>query len=179
MMLRVLLTAPEFQVVSVRATQTKKPFEFVVSAARVVDARVSARGGLELARAAALIGEPLYGAEPPTGHPDRAGAWVNAGALLGRLNFAQALARGRVPGVVVDLDRLVSGADRQVPAQVLERLLGRVVPGAVSAETRTVLTAQLGDPRVTRLTSDDRGPADTDVATLLALVLGSPEFQRR
>jgi hypothetical protein len=42
-----------------------------------------------------------------------------------------------------------------------------------------VLTAQLGDPRVTRLTSDDRGPADTDVATLLALVLGSPEFQRR
>jgi uncharacterized protein (DUF1800 family) len=179
MMLRVLLTAPEFQVVSVRATKTKKPFEFVVSAARVVDARVSARGGLELARAAALIGEPLYGAEPPTGHPDRAGAWVNAGALLGRLNFAQALARGRVPGVVVDLDRLVSGADRQVPAQVLERLLGRVVPGAVSAETRAVLTAQLGDPRVTRLTSDDRGPADTDVATLLALVLGSPEFQRR
>jgi hypothetical protein len=42
-----------------------------------------------------------------------------------------------------------------------------------------VLLAQLADPRVTRLTGDDRVPADTDVAILMALVLGSPEFQRR
>ena len=42
-----------------------------------------------------------------------------------------------------------------------------------------MLTAQLGLPEITRLTPDDRGPADTDVAKLAALVLGSPEFQRR
>jgi uncharacterized protein (DUF1800 family) len=178
-MLRGIPTASEFQVDSARAAKTKKPFEFVVSAARAVDARVDPRGGLELAHAAAMIGEPLYGAQAPTGYPDRAEAWVNAGALLGRLNFAQALARGRVPGVVTDLETVVSGADRWVPTQVLDRLLVRLGPGPVSAETRAVLTAQLNDPKVTRLTSDDRVAADRDVATLVALVPGSPEFQRR
>ena len=32
---------------------------------------------------------------------------------------------------------------------------------------------------IVRLTADDRGPANTDVEKLAALVLGSPEFQRR
>jgi uncharacterized protein (DUF1800 family) len=178
-MLRTVFTAPEFGAGSVRAAKTKTPFEFVVSAARAVDARMDARGGLALAHAAALIGEPLYGAQAPTGYPDRAEAWVNAGALLGRLNFAQTLARGRVPGVVTDLEGVAAGADLGVPVQVLDRLLVRLVPGPVSPETRAVLTAQLNDPRVTRLTSDDRVAADTDIATLVALVLGSPEFQRR
>jgi uncharacterized protein (DUF1800 family) len=178
-MLRMIFTASEFQATAAQAAKTKKPFEFVVSAARAVDARIDARGALALAHAAALIGEPLYGAQAPPGYPDRAEAWVNAGALLGRLNFAQALARGRVPGVVADLDSVVSGADRGVPSQVLDRLLARLVPGPVSAETRAVLTALLNDPKVTRLTSDDRVAADTDVAMLVALVLGSPEFQRR
>jgi hypothetical protein len=49
----------------------------------------------------------------------------------------------------------------------------------VSPATREVLKAQLATPVMTRLTLDDRGPADTDVAKLAALVLGSPEFQRR
>jgi len=62
---------------------------------------------------------------------------------------------------------------------VLDQLLARVVPGRVSPETRATLEAQLRDPRVTRLTPDDRVEADTDVPTVLALVLGSPEFQRR
>jgi hypothetical protein len=42
-----------------------------------------------------------------------------------------------------------------------------------------VLAAQLNDPQITRLSPDDRGPANTDVAKLAALVIGSPEFQRR
>jgi len=178
-MLRTIFAAPEFQAAAAQAAKIKKPFEFVVSATRAVDGHIDARGGLALAHAAALIGEPLYGAQAPTGYPDRAEAWVNAGALLGRLNFALALARGRVPGVVTGLDGVVAGADRGAPAEVLDRLLARLVPGPVSPETRAVLTAQLNDPRVTRLTSDDRVAADTDVATLVALVLGSPEFQRR
>jgi len=42
-----------------------------------------------------------------------------------------------------------------------------------------VLTAQLANPEIRRQTADDRGPADTDVEKLAALVIGSPEFQRR
>ena len=42
-----------------------------------------------------------------------------------------------------------------------------------------ILAAQLADPEIVRGTIDDRGPANTDVGKLAALVLGSPEFQRR
>ena len=42
---------------------------------------------------------PLYFAQPPTGYSDRADAWVNAGALVQRMNFAVALTHGRMRGV--------------------------------------------------------------------------------
>ena len=38
---------------------------------------------------------------------------------------------------------------------------------------------RLESPGITRTTADDRVAKDTDVAKLAALVLGSPEFQRR
>ena len=34
------------------------------------------------------LGMPLYFCQPPTGYKDTADAWVNAGALVGRMNFA-------------------------------------------------------------------------------------------
>ncbi|HEU5196752.1 MAG TPA: DUF1800 family protein, partial [Methylomirabilota bacterium] len=151
----------------------------VASAARAVDARVEPRGALALARAAAEIGEGFYEAQPPTGYPDRAEAWVSPGALLARMNFALALLEGRLPGVRVDAAALVAGADRRRPDEVLEHLLAVLLNGRAGAGTREVLSAELSAPVITRLTLDDRGPADTDVAKLAALVLGSPEFQRR
>jgi hypothetical protein len=99
--------------------------------------------------------------------------------LLGRMNFALSLAQNRVPGVRVDVERLVAGADRGKPEEVLDRLLAVTLHGQASARTREILSAQLRDPAIVRLTVDDRGPANTDVEKLAALVLGSPEFQRR
>jgi uncharacterized protein (DUF1800 family) len=178
-MLRVVFASPEFRALAAAGAKIKKPSEFVASAVRAVGATTDARGALALARAAAEIGEGFYEAAPPTGYPDRAEAWVNPGTLLARMNFALSLAEGRVPGVRADLGGLVSGADRGQPEVVLQRLLAALLHGRSSEETRAVLTAQLGLPEITRLTADDRGPANTDVAKLAALVLGSPEFQRR
>jgi uncharacterized protein (DUF1800 family) len=178
-MLRVVFASPEFRAPGVAGTKIKKPSEFVASATRAVGAGAGARGALALARAAAEIGEGFYEAVPPTGYPDRAEAWVNPGALLARLNFALALAEGRLPGVSVDVGGLVGGTDQHQPQAVLRALLATLLHGRASAETRAVLSAQLGLPEITRLTADDRGPAATDVAKLTALVLGSPEFQRR
>src|SRR5206468_3852246 len=86
------------------------------------------------------------------------------------------LASGRYPRVTVDPGALVAGADPRSPDAVLDRLLAVLVAGQTSAETRAVLAAQLTNPEITRLSHDDRGPANTDVAKLAALVLGSPEF---
>jgi uncharacterized protein (DUF1800 family) len=149
-MLRTIFSAPEFYALDARRAKIKRPFEFVASAVRAVGGTVDVSGGLALARAAAMIGERLYECEPPTGYADRAEAWVNPGALLARMNFGLALAHGKMAGARADLAALTAGTDR-----------GR------------------SETEITRLTSDDRGAADTDVAKLLALVLGSPEFQRR
>jgi uncharacterized protein (DUF1800 family) len=178
-MLRVVFASPEFRAPQAAGVKIKKPSELVASAARALGVGTDARGALALARAAAEIGEGFYEAASPTGYPDRAEAWVNPGALLARMNFALSLVEGRMAGVRADVDALVRGADRRQPEVVLERLLASLLHGRASTETRAVLAAQLAVPEITRLTADDRGSPDTDVAKLAALVLGSPEFQRR
>jgi hypothetical protein len=62
---------------------------------------------------------------------------------------------------------------------VLDRLLAVVLHGEASPRTRGVLAAQIESSEITRITADDRVAKDTDVEKLAALVLGSPEFQRR
>jgi uncharacterized protein (DUF1800 family) len=146
-MLRTIFASREFAAVDAERAKIKKPLEFVASAVRALGGTLEPRGGFQLARAASEIGETLYGAQPPTGWPDRAEAWVSAGTLLARMNFALALAEGRVPGV-------------RASASGVAALLN----GHARAATLSVLDTQLGDPEITRLT---------------ALVLGSPEFQRR
>jgi uncharacterized protein (DUF1800 family) len=187
-----IFTAPEFLSAEAYHAKVKTPLEVVASAARVLGARLDsppdapasgraalAGGAAALARQVAALGEPLYEAQPPTGHPDVAAAWVSAGALLSRMNFALALAHNRLPGARVDLAPFLDGVDRRQPAQVLDRLFAVVLRGQVSPDTRRVLAAQLENPEIVRATADDRGPRNTDVEKLTALVLGSPEFQRR
>ena len=183
-MLRTIVTAPEFWSEESRRAKIKKPLELVASAARALDASAgpetgASAAGFQLARAVSGLGERLLHAQPPTGYPDTAEAWVNAGALLARMNFALSLAQNRLPGVRVDVDRLVAGADRRRPGAVLERLLAVTLHGRASPRTREILAAQLEDPEIVRGTADDRRTANTDVEKLAALVLGSPEFQRR
>jgi uncharacterized protein (DUF1800 family) len=86
--------------------KVKSPFEYAVSAVRAIGARVD--DPMPLARELQKMGEPLYGAQPPTGYSDKAEAWQNAGALMNRLNFALALAANKMPGVRVDNDKLAA-----------------------------------------------------------------------
>ena len=186
--LRAIVTSPEFWSPEVYRAKIKTPLDVVASAMRALGGRIVppaagrdglGGGGPALAREVARLGEPLYESQPPTGYPDRAEAWVNTGALLGRMNFALNLAHNRLRGAQVDLSPLIAGADRREPAQVLDRLLAAALHGEAGEHTRAVLAAQLASPEITRTTAYDRVPKDTDVEKLTALVLGSPEFQRR
>jgi uncharacterized protein (DUF1800 family) len=194
-----IVSSAEFFSAGAYGAKIKKPIELVASAVRATGGEIAppgepgsqqVGGGLALAMQVAKLGEPLYQQQPPTGYPDVAEAWVNTGALLNRLNFALALAQNRIPGVQVDLGRAVGAADRHKPQQVLDALLASLLQGQVRPETRTVLAAQLDNPEIIRATPDDRKAtggrpaantpaANTDVDKLAALVLGSPEFQRR
>jgi uncharacterized protein (DUF1800 family) len=181
-----IISSPEFFSAEAYRAKIKTPLEIVASSVRALDGELAPPatpgggqpgGGFALAQQVGKLGEPLYQQQPPTGYPDVAEAWVNTGALLNRMNFALVLTANRVPGVRVDLTRAVGTADRRRPERVLDVLLGSVLQGQATSETRTVLAAQLDNPEITRATMDDR--TNTDVEKLAALVLGSPEFQRR
>jgi uncharacterized protein (DUF1800 family) len=99
--MRVLLTSPEFQSPAAYRVKVKTPFEFVVSALRASGADV--RVALPLARTLKDMGMPLYFCQPPTGYDDASTTWVNAGALVSRMNFAVDLSRNAIRGVRVPL----------------------------------------------------------------------------
>ena len=94
-----ILTSPEFLSADAYRAKVKSPFEFVVSAVRATGADVN--DAQPLVRAMQQLGMPLYQCQPPTGYKDTADAWVNAGALVNRMNDALALASGRMPGVSI------------------------------------------------------------------------------
>ena len=69
---------------------------------------------------------PLYQCQPPTGYKDTGDTWVNAGALVNRMNVALALASDNLSGVRIDGDpqpdtmligRLFSDATRSTVAK--------------------------------------------------------------
>ena len=105
---RAIVTSPEFFAPAYYRAKVKSPFEYAVSAIRAAGATTDGRA---VAKHIADMGEPLYLCQPPTGYADTAEAWVNAGALLARVNFAVALTEGKVLGTV---------ADRAVLASALE-----------------------------------------------------------
>jgi hypothetical protein len=53
---------------------------------------------------------PPYFCQPPTGYDDTATAWVNAGALVARMNFAVELSKNQVRGVRVPLSEAETAA---------------------------------------------------------------------
>ncbi|MCF8884153.1 DUF1800 domain-containing protein, partial [Erythrobacter sp. SN021] len=93
---KAVIDSPEFWDPQTYRAKVKSPFEYVISALRAVNAGID--DPMPVARAMQQIGEPLYGAQPPTGYSDKSDAWVNTGALLNRLNFALALAANKLPG---------------------------------------------------------------------------------
>jgi uncharacterized protein (DUF1800 family) len=186
--LATIFSSPEFFSAGAYRSKIKKPLEVVISAARAVDARMEPAGtvkgeltggAITLARQVARLGEPLYEAQPPTGYPDSALVWVNTGALVGRMNFSLALTQARLPGVRVDLAAVLAGTDPRQPQEVLDRLIAAALHGEITIETRRILEAELDSPEITRVTTYDRVPRQTDAEKLAALVLGAPEFQRR
>jgi hypothetical protein len=129
----------------------------VISAVRSMQAEVV--DPFALAQRIAELGEPLYGKLEPTGYPNTAEGWTNTAGVLGRINFGTALAAGQIPGVKVDIGRF----DIKNPSVVARELLN-IAP---SASTLAAL---------------EKGMQDEAVATpslLAAMVIGSPDFQRR
>jgi uncharacterized protein (DUF1800 family) len=161
----VLFRSPEFWDDATYRAKVKTPLEFVASAVRATGADVD--DAQSLTRQLSNMGMPLYGAQPPTGYSMKAETWVSSSALLTRMNFALALANGKIKGTKVDIVPL-AGATKpasspQNSAVTLSALENSLLDGDVSKQTTDSIAAQ---PK-------------SDSKTMAGLLLGSPEFQRR
>jgi uncharacterized protein (DUF1800 family) len=162
-MQRTILTSNEFNSPAAYRAKTKSPFELVASSIRALDG--STNGSPRLAQQIGRMGEPLYRYQAPTGYPDRASQWMTSGALVERLNFGVALSANRIPGTSVDLSRFSDSST--TPDAVVDRAVRLLLGGEVSEQTRKVVVDQVR--------SSDEPP----LTKAIALVLGSPEFQKR
>ena len=152
---RTIVTSPEFFAAAAYRAKVKTPFEFAVSAVRA--AALELPNALPIVAAVRNLGMPLYGCQPPTGYADKAEAWVNSGALLNRMNFALSLATARqVAG-----PRQQRARDLPAPSVTSDMVIASVLAGDLSQSTAATIDKAATEPQA------------------LALVLGSPEFQRR
>jgi Protein of unknown function (DUF1800) len=160
--LSAILHEPSFWSEGTRARKLKTPLEFVVSALRALDARLDDTP--RLTQALRRLGEPLFEESVPTGYPDSAAAWASSGGFMNRMNFATALAGGRLQGALVDLPRTL-------PEDDVDGLVARgnaaFLSNAASEQTLTAIAAGL---------RDQARPERRRTLTA-ALFLGSPEFQ--
>jgi hypothetical protein len=108
----------------------------------------------------------------------KADTWVNSAALLNRMNFALRFASGRMPGVSLDPQRVLGAEPPGDPESAVARMEAALLAGDVSKQTHETVLKQMTDPQVTQRVLDDAS-RPVNVGVIAALILGSPEFQRR
>ncbi len=181
--LSTMYRSPEFWAPEAYRAKLKTPLEFVVSALRATSADVQnpapALGALQ------KMGMPLYGMQPPTGYSMKAETWVNSSALLGRMNFALALANGKLKGIPtapsIVLGEGIASGQPHTPADAQDALAAfekAYLDGTVSQQTHDAIMKQLDDPQITGRKLDD-GTRPPNLGAIAGLILGSPEFQKR
>jgi uncharacterized protein (DUF1800 family) len=188
--LRTMFHSPEFWSRDADRAKLKTPLEFVVSSLRATDADVE--NASAVAASLDRLGMPLYGVQQPNGYSLKADPWLGAEALLARMNFALALTANRLPGVSIAPAQSAESAE-QSEMQLEETLLN----GRVAAHTHEVVLQEMESAQATPVAaavfakkqpgrrSDLFAPAAQRVAPIsqpalaAALLLGSPDFQRR
>jgi uncharacterized protein (DUF1800 family) len=173
--LRTMFHSREFWAADIYRAKVKTPLEFVVSAIRATNTDVT--NALPLIQTLNKMGMPPYLQQPPTGYPMKAEAWVNSAALLSRMNFALALASGKLLGSTFDLQK-ITPVQFTSPDQAVASLEMALLAGDISKQTHDTILKQMDDSQLTGVTLNQSGrPVRTNV--IAGLILGSPEFQRR
>ncbi len=171
--MQALVDSPEFR--DVKPVKFKTPYQYVLSSVRATG--IATTNVKPLMAVLAQLGQPLYGCQTPDGFHDTEADWLNPNAITQRVNFATALASGKLPLQRVD--------DPNAPAQALkamERQADKAMARDEAAEgstppvDATTLLATLG-PAISDKTR--AAVAGSPPALRAALVLGSPDFMRR
>lgn len=177
--LNAILTSPEFYSKAAYRAKVKSPLELVASSVRALGGNTDA--GVPVLQLIARMGQPMFQYEAPTGFPDQASTWINSSALLMRMNFAMMLASNRIPGTRIDLAEFSSANGSTSPEAAMVDLSRRLVGGTLTPETREAILKKAAEDNVSTVPDFIGAGAQSPRAalTVAALLLASPEFQRR
>ena len=195
-----IITSPEFFSAGAYRAKIKSPFEYVVSATRALggnfdvpdpnrpagrrlivgDGQVAAgrkngagkgkgKGAPKttLSSEVADMGEPLFSCQPPTGYSEDSRHWVSAGSLIARLNFALALTGDHIAEVSIPPQLGLTTPPQGATPALVDQFSAHLLGSDISKNTRAIIARQVTPT------------APASPAKLAALMLGSPEFQRR
>jgi hypothetical protein len=198
---RTIVTSPEFFGRAAYHAKVKSPFELVASALRALGAQPDTTP--RSAQVVAFLGEPIFGHQAPNGWPETGEAWMNAGAILNRINFGLALAGGRFPGTSITQWSSAEQLRTASRAQQVDAVVSDFLGGQASPDTREILLsgenplakklAGSVDSTAVAPTMEDEGmnpmrrgagalarPVQlSGLAQVVGLAIGAPEFQRR
>ena len=174
--LKTMIYSPEFWSAEAYRAKVKTPFELVATTARAINAEVTIT--MPLTQWVGRMGEPLFLCQPPTGYSDKAETWVNAGALLNRLNFALTFAGDKMNGATVDLNAILGPDALRDPEAALAQSVQIFLDGQIAPSTQQTLEDHLKDPQILQASLDDP-VREVNQGLIVGMVLGTPEFQRR
>ncbi len=160
--LRAMVHSPEFFSHASFNNKVKTPLEFVASAMRATGTDPANPGAL--VQQLRAMGEPPYRCQPPTGYPQAGNSWMNSAALIDRLNFALALANGKLGGMHLDAPLLLSRGLMTQPKPAAE------IGAGASTPSRTAVVAFRANAPATAGTGDDRALADMEQALFAGAV---------
>lgn len=183
-----------------RRSKIKSPFGLAASSLRALD--VQLKNPRQVQQWIFRMGQNVYGYNAPSGYPDRAEAWINTGALLNRMKFGLSLASGKIKGIKVDLAKLNNYHEPESADAALMTYAEILLPERDLSETVDVMRSLIYDPLIDQKVADaigqsgdasrndalddeaeplnmSGGPAEVDLAQVVGVLLGSPEFQRR
>ena len=196
-----ILSSPEFVDPATYYNKVKSPLEFAVSAVRASGSTIipqapapmnkieqTTLGSAVLGRTQAAdritkrprqpidwhlieLGEPLFACTPPTGYTEVSRSWVSPGALIERLNFALALTQQELSDVNFNPQTILNGVDLDNPDAVLNQCVAVLLQNNITDATKKVLTQ-------TALPAPGESKT-VNPAKLIALLIGSPEFQKK
>ncbi len=175
--LRTLFYSPEFRDPRTINAKFKTPYQYVVSAARASGYPI--RNVQPLVGTLAQLGMPLYGCQTPDGYKNTEAAWLNPEGMTRRINFATALASGRLP---IDREPPLPGSAAQAMTQSMTQPAPQTTQTTPQLEARVPalqaasLLETLG-PGIGNRTRNIALSGEPQLAA--ALVLGSPDFMRR
>ncbi|MCI0660926.1 MAG: DUF1800 domain-containing protein, partial [Acidobacteria bacterium] len=179
MVVRAILTSPEFYSPIYYRNKIKSPLELAASAIRATGASTDAAA--PLIQWVTRMGEPLYLCQAPTGYSEESSRWMSNATLLLRMNFALALIGNKINGTRVDLSRLANPDALRNKDRLIDQLVVSLIHSDISRQTRENLE-RVFEQSHEMLPSKSEERANKKnyeqmVSGLAALVLGAGEFQ--